>query len=111
MELQCSQKDSHDVTQLPEVEQVVWPGDTLFRDYELVEELQHNLEEKKQLHHLKHAADAPGKEQEDLAEEAMKKFTCCGTLSKKVLYRTVFFNKEPIKNRLFEVCHLQTEPG
>ncbi|KAL6482782.1 hypothetical protein MHYP_G00076540 [Metynnis hypsauchen] len=43
LELQCSQKDSHDVTQLPEVEQVVWPEDTLFRYYELMEELQRNL--------------------------------------------------------------------
>uniref|UniRef100_A0A3B4C8M9 Ion transport domain-containing protein n=1 Tax=Pygocentrus nattereri TaxID=42514 RepID=A0A3B4C8M9_PYGNA len=38
---------------LPEVEQVVLPRDTLFRYFELMEELQRNLEEKKRLHHLK----------------------------------------------------------
>ncbi|KAL7829025.1 hypothetical protein SRHO_G00326590 [Serrasalmus rhombeus] len=43
LELQCNQKDSRDVTQLPEIEQVFWPGDTLFRYCELMKELQHNL--------------------------------------------------------------------
>ncbi|KAL7864805.1 hypothetical protein AOLI_G00162250 [Acnodon oligacanthus] len=33
--------------------EVVWPRDTLFRYFELMEELQLNLEEKKRLHHLK----------------------------------------------------------
>ncbi|KAL6482763.1 hypothetical protein MHYP_G00076350 [Metynnis hypsauchen] len=33
-------------------QEVVWPRDTLFRYYELMEELQPNLEEKRQ-HHLK----------------------------------------------------------
>ncbi|KAL7860017.1 hypothetical protein SRHO_G00151640 [Serrasalmus rhombeus] len=83
LKLQGSQKDSHDITQLPEVEQVVLPRDTLFRYFELMEELQRNLEEKKRLHHLKNPADAPGNEQEELAEEGMKSLTCCGTLSKK----------------------------
>ncbi|KAL7829034.1 hypothetical protein SRHO_G00326860 [Serrasalmus rhombeus] len=43
LELQRNQKDSRDVTQLPEIEQVFWPGDTLFRYCELMKELQHNL--------------------------------------------------------------------
>ncbi|KAL6482626.1 hypothetical protein MHYP_G00074980 [Metynnis hypsauchen] len=34
-------------------QEVVWPRDTLFRYYQLMEELQRNLEEKKKLHHLK----------------------------------------------------------
>uniref|UniRef100_A0A3B4C8Y7 Ion transport domain-containing protein n=1 Tax=Pygocentrus nattereri TaxID=42514 RepID=A0A3B4C8Y7_PYGNA len=34
-------------------QEVVWPRDTLFRYYELMEALQRNLEEKKRLHHLK----------------------------------------------------------
>ncbi|XP_036413771.1 cation channel sperm-associated protein 2-like [Colossoma macropomum] len=41
------------VKEQEETEQVVWPRDTLFRYYELMEELQRNLEEKKRLHHLK----------------------------------------------------------
>ncbi|KAL7864084.1 hypothetical protein AOLI_G00155040 [Acnodon oligacanthus] len=34
-------------------QEVVWPRDTLFRYYALMEELHRNLEEKKRLHHLK----------------------------------------------------------
>ncbi|KAL7864422.1 hypothetical protein AOLI_G00158420 [Acnodon oligacanthus] len=34
-------------------QEVVWPRDTLFRYFELMEELLLNLEEKKRLHHLK----------------------------------------------------------